>query len=73
MQHDEQTHAEEYDLPHLPDPSIWPIVIAFGISVVLLGLAINLGLMLFGLLVLFAGIGGWIYQDIRIAQRDVHH
>jgi hypothetical protein len=61
------------EIPHLPDPSIWPIVIAFGISILVVGIILGLGVMLLGLLIFVGGVAGWIYQDIQIAKRGEHH
>lgn len=61
------------EIPHLPDPSIWPIVIAFGTSILLVGIIIGLGVMILGLLIFVFGVAGWIYQDIQIARRGEHH
>jgi hypothetical protein len=69
-----QEHTEDVaEIPHLPDPSIWPIVIAFGISILVVGIILGLGVMLLGLLIFVGGVAGWIYQDIQIAKRGDHH
>ncbi|NJK79891.1 MAG: cytochrome c oxidase subunit 4 [Chloroflexaceae bacterium] len=58
---------------HLPDPSIWPIIIALGISVLLTGIVINLLVILIGLAIFAFGLGGWIYQDIMVSLRQDEH
>ncbi len=69
------TLSEEADdeIPHLPDPSICPIVIAFGVCILFYGIVLNLLLVLVGLMIVVAGIAGWIYQDIQVAKRGEHH
>ncbi len=64
---------DDEEIPHLPDPSIWPLVIALGISTLLLGIAVHLYVMIAGLIVFAFGLGGWIYQDIQVARRGEHH
>lgn len=70
--------ADEDSTPfhvHLPDPSIWPIVIAFGIALLINGVVLGLPVALGGILTLALGIGGWIRQDIIVSLRDQdkHH
>ncbi len=70
--------ADEDSTPfhvHLPDPSIWPIVIALGIALLINGVVLGLPVALGGLLILALGIGGWIRQDIIVSLRDQdkHH
>jgi hypothetical protein len=64
---------DDEEIPHLPDPSIWPLVIALGISTLLLGIAVHLYVMIAGLIIFAFGLGGWIYQDIQVARRGEHH
>jgi hypothetical protein len=62
--------AEEESLDiHLPAPSIWPATVGLGITLALAGVVTGLGVLVFGLLVLALGIGGWI-EDLR---RDSGH
>jgi hypothetical protein len=58
---------------HMPDPSIWPLVIATGTAILMLGIVLGLWLVGAGLIVLVIGIGGWLYQDIQVARRSEHH
>ncbi len=55
---------------HLPDPSIWPIVIALGIATLINGIVLGLPVLILGLLVIATGIGGWIRQDILVSLRE---
>jgi len=47
---------------HLPSPSYWPIVIAFGFPWVAWGLIFNLWLCVLGGLCIVAGIFGWVME-----------
>jgi len=49
---------------HLPAPTIWPITVAFGITMFCFGVLTNIVFILFGLLVLIAGAYGWA-GDLR--------
>lgn len=46
----------------MPEPTIWPLVLALGIFLLALGLASNLTISLVGGILLLVGIGGWIGQ-----------
>jgi CBS domain containing-hemolysin-like protein len=58
---------------HMPDPSIWPLVIATGTAIVMLGIVLGLWILFAGIAMLVIGIGGWLYQDIQVARRSEHH
>ncbi len=58
---------------HMPDPSIWPLVIATGTAMLMLGIVLGLWILGAGIVVLVIGIGGWLYQDIQVARRSEHH
>jgi len=45
---------------HMPKPSIWPAVVGLGTAMSLFGIVTSLGFSFAGLLVLIAGLGGWI-------------
>lgn len=57
---------------HLPDPSIWPIIIALGISTMVVGIIVHLAVIFTGVAVFALGIGGWIWQDIVVSLRQQH-
>ncbi len=66
-------------LPHLPDPSIFPLILTIGMATfpvgMLLGVfpwmrgneGVGVGLAIFfvGLLIFAIGLGGWLYEDTR--------
>jgi cytochrome c oxidase subunit 1 len=47
---------------HLPSPSYWPIVLAFGLPVIAYGIIYNLGLSFVGTLIVIAAIYGWAME-----------
>jgi cytochrome c oxidase subunit 1 len=47
---------------HLPSPSYWPIVLAFGLPIVAYGLIFSLWLALIGGIVVLAAIYGWVME-----------
>ena len=47
---------------HLPSPSYWPIVLAFGLPIVAYGLIFSLWLALIGGIVVVAALYGWIME-----------
>jgi hypothetical protein len=49
---------------HLPTPSVWPLTVGAGVSLMAFGVATSLALSGMGLLLLVAGLVGWI-QDLR--------
>jgi len=48
--------------PHLPSPSYWPVVLAFGFPLVALGVIYNLAISAVGLIVIIGAIYGWILE-----------
>ncbi|MPY96169.1 MAG: cytochrome c oxidase subunit I [Acidimicrobiia bacterium] len=47
---------------HLPSPSYWPIVLAFGLPFIAYGLIFNLGFAVFGAVFALAGFVGWALE-----------
>lgn len=71
----EQGRAESAHV-HVPQHSWAPLIIGIGIFFVNAGFVFGLGVGLFGLLILLAGVGQWIREDIRTWAResdDVEH
>ncbi len=59
----EPPHAS-HEAIHLPPPSIWPVVLAVGISILLLGLVLNLALLIVGAVITAASLALWV-RDAR--------
>jgi cytochrome c oxidase subunit I len=47
---------------HMPSPSYWPMVLAFGLPVVALGMIFNLIIAMIGALIIVAGAYGWAVE-----------
>jgi cytochrome c oxidase subunit I len=59
---------------HLPSPSYWPIVAAFGLPIIAYGIIFSLWLSLLGGIILVVGIYGWAFEppDDPEAAHDAH-
>ena len=57
---------------HLPSPSYWPIVLAFGFPWIAWGLVYNLGMAVFGFLCVVVAIYGWVMEP-STAPGGTHH
>ncbi|MBA3282357.1 MAG: cytochrome c oxidase subunit 4, partial [Acidimicrobiia bacterium] len=58
---DVSQHGDATDV-HLPSPSYWPIVLAFGLPWVAYGLIYNLWFCVLGAVLIVAGIYGWVME-----------
>jgi uncharacterized membrane protein len=56
--------GESHEAIHLPPPSIWPVVVAIAIALILTGLIINLVVVIAGAVIGIAGVALWI-RDAR--------
>ena len=54
----------EHERHHLPTPSVWPVTVAGGFTLMAFGLLTSLALSLLGVVLLLWGLYGWI-QDLR--------
>ena len=50
---------------HLPSPSLWPVVVAAGFTLVMFGVIIHPGFVAMGILVMILGIACWIGELLR--------
>lgn len=65
--------AIEEEPIHLPPPSWAPIVLALGMAGIVFGLVLSPILLLFGVVLMVAGLGIWISDEIRNATTaDAH-
>lgn len=62
-------HAENGHL-HLPAPTAWPIVLAFGFTMLVGGLVTDMGISLLGAVLMVAGCVGWFRQVLPIEQHE---
>jgi len=68
MSDNDQTTTETKLSPediHLPPNSYWPIILAFGFTLILGGLAISLSFALVGLLITFISAIGWVIEPVH--------
>jgi cytochrome c oxidase subunit I len=54
--------AERVTHIHMPPPSYWPLILAFGVAVIAIGVIFNWFIIPVGIVILFTGLIGWIRQ-----------
>jgi cytochrome c oxidase subunit 1 len=64
---DQERHADKH--MHMPSPSYWPMVVAFGLPVVAIGLIFAHVVSVVGALIVIIGVYGWA-QEPAVADRD---
>jgi hypothetical protein len=69
LQHKEQ-HAEGEHIIHLPAPTAWPIVLAFGFTMLTAGLVTTAGISILGAVLMLAGCIGWFRQVLPHEQHE---
>jgi hypothetical protein len=45
---------------HLPGPSFWPVVLAFGVAMSLVGTITKYAVLIIGLIIVVVALAGWI-------------
>lgn len=68
-EHKAAEHGEERGI-HLPAPTAWPIVLAFGFTLAAAGLVTTYFISLFGLFLMGAGCVGWFRQVLPHEQHE---
>jgi hypothetical protein len=68
MSEEKKSHAH-VDTIHLPAPTAWPIVMAFGVTMGFLGLVTNPGITVLGVVFALMGAVGWFRQ---VLPHEVH-
>ena len=61
--------ASTPDGVHLPNPSIWPMVLGAGLSLLLFGVVTSYAFIAIGVLLIVGAVGGWI-GDLLHADSD---
>jgi cytochrome c oxidase subunit 1 len=56
---------------HLPSPSYWPIVLAFGLTLISSGVIWGIYISLGGVIVLLVSIAGWTLEN-RAVHKEKH-
>ena len=64
-------HAET-PLPHMPAPSLSPIILAFGMTFLIFGIALGPIAIALGVIGIIIGLGTWLYDEIKNAGADHH-
>lgn len=59
-----ETQVRPEDI-HLPPPSYWPIVLAFGFSAIVAGLALSLALTIMGVIITLVAVIGWVIEPVE--------
>ncbi|HUG06701.1 MAG TPA: hypothetical protein VMQ78_09180 [Candidatus Limnocylindria bacterium] len=62
--HHETTPAAEHE-PHLPAPSLSPVIIGLGVTVLSFGILWGLWLIALGVVILLIGLVTWLIDDAR--------
>ena len=50
---------------HLPPPSVWPVTLGAGVTLLAFGIPTSLWFSLFGAVVMALGLVGWIREMVR--------
>lgn len=50
---------------HLPPSSYWPLVLAFGFSSIVAGLALNIAISIMGIVITLVAIIGWVIEPVH--------
>ena len=72
MDNHENKTAEELHI-HMPSPSLSPIILAAGITLLAFGVAFGTLVIILGAIITLIGLGTWIYDDIRNASAEQSH
>jgi hypothetical protein len=60
--HDAEEHLDAGDAIHLPPESIWPIALAFAITIIMFGLVTNFLVSIPGFLLFVVSIRAWVAE-----------
>ena len=58
---------------HMPSPSFWPIVLAFGLALIAIGVVFNMIISIVGVIFLLAAIAGWTLENRSVSVNEEHH
>jgi len=57
---------------HLPSPSYWPILLAFGMTLLAIGVVSTFIISIVGVIVMLVAIAGWTLEN-RAEEKEGHH
>jgi hypothetical protein len=66
-EHDPEHEGEHEHEPHMPPPSLSPIILAAGITALAFGVIFGWVLIVIGVVVMLIGLGTWLYDEIKNA------
>jgi hypothetical protein len=69
-QHD--AHDENGPEPHMPAPSLSPIILAAGLTFLVFGLVLGPVFIAIGVIGTLLGLGTWLYDEIQNANAGEH-
>jgi len=63
---------EDHSDIHLPPPSYWPIILAFGLVLIAIGVVSTIFVGVVGVIVLLVAIAGWTWENRSTGEEDGH-
>lgn len=70
----EAAHAQaEEGAPHMPPPSLSPIILAVGMTLLAFGLVFGPVVIVLGVIGILVGLGTWLYDEIKNASSSSQH
>ena len=57
---------------HMPSPSFWPIVLAFGMALIATGVVSTFIVSIVGVVVLLIAIAGWSMENRNVGKGEQH-
>lgn len=60
----EEVHVQGVEI-HMPAPSVWPVILAFGIMLLMFGAVTSLGFTIVGAILVAWALGGWLKELYR--------
>jgi hypothetical protein len=60
------------DEPHMPSPSLSPLILAAGMTMAAFGIVLGPILIVLGAVGILVGLGTWLYDEIVNASNDEH-
>jgi cytochrome c oxidase subunit 1 len=63
---------EDHHEVHLPSPSYWPIILAFGMMLIAAGAVSSVFVSLVGIVILLVAVVGWTWENRDAEQEEAH-
>lgn len=55
-------HTDEHAVIHMPNPSYWPLVLAIGLTLLLIGIVVSWYVAGFGFVIFMIALLGWLRE-----------